>query len=125
MKNYKECHQKINPLNDNISFDEWKKIISRDLDEKHSFVFLKEDVVEAYVLCYKENDRTKIEIGYVGGKEVCQMETYLTFYETCLNELFNDFDQVFIEADDVVPYAFAVLNQFEYDDKKSFDTYLL
>ena len=38
--------------------------------------------------------------------------------------LIQEFDIVEIEADDVDPYASALLNQFAYDQSDSFDAYL-
>lgn len=41
------------------------------------------------------------------------------------NQLIEAFDVVEIEADDVAPYASALLNQYVYDWKDSWDAYIL
>lgn len=124
LENYREFHQEINPLSDKISFNRWKEIISIDLDREHSKVFVKEGTVEAYILCYESEDINSIEIGYIGGKDTSKLKEYLSFYRQALNQLFIEFRQVEIEVDDVDPFAFALLNEFEYDKSESWDTYI-
>lgn len=124
LENYQEFHQEINPLSDKISFNRWKEIISIDLDREHSKVFVKEGTVEAYILCYESEDINSIEIGYIGGKDTSKLKEYLSFYRQALNQLFIEFRQVEIEVDDVDPFAFALLNEFEYDKSESWDTYI-
>lgn len=125
LKNYKEFHQAINPLKKNMSLGVWKRLIMSNLDEKSSFVLLKGNQIEAYLLCYKTDIPNEIEIVYVGGREVNQLSNYLSFYQSILVTLKDSYDKIFIEADDVDPFAFAVLNQFKYDEDISFDTYIL
>lgn len=124
LENYQEFHQEINPLSDKISFNRWKEIISIDLDREHSKVFVKEGTVEAYILCYESEDINSIEIGYIGGKDTSKLKEYLSIYRQALNQLFIEFRQVEIEVDDVDPFAFALLNEFEYDKSESWDTYI-
>lgn len=124
LENYREFHQEINPLSDKISFNRWKEMISIDLDREHSKIFVKEGTIEAYILCYESEDINSIEIGYIGGKDTSKLKEYLSFYRQALNQLFIEFRQVEIEVDDVDPFAFALLNEFEYDKSESWDTYI-
>lgn len=125
LQNYKDTHSKINPLNEKITLPEWVNIITTDLNKEYSFVSINDNSIEAYILCYEGDREDEIEIGYIGGKEENNLENYLPFYKACLSKLFDDFDSVWIEADNVDPYAFAVLNLFDYDKTESFDTYIL
>jgi Acetyltransferases len=124
MKNYKDFHYSINPLNEDLSIEKWRGLILEDLDQQFSYAYVIEGKVTAYILCYKTDNKDQIEIGYIGGREVDRLENYLSFYESCLNKIFHQFEKVYIEADDVDPFAFTVLNLFEYDKNKSFDTYV-
>ena len=78
----------------------------------------------AYILCYESEDKDSIDIGYVGGKDSRKIEEYLTFYKRALNQLFIEFSTVEIEADNVDPFAYALLNEFEYDKSESWDAYI-
>lgn len=124
LENYREFHQEINLLSDKISFNRWKEIISIDLDREHSQVFVKEGTIEAYILCYESEDINSIEIGYIGGKDANKLEEYLTFYKQALSHLFTKFKIIEIEADDVDSFAYALLNEFEYETSESWDTYI-
>jgi len=124
LENYREFHQEINPLSDKISFNRWKEMISIDLDREHSKVFMREGTIEAYILCYESENINSIEIGYIGGKDTSKLEEYLAFYRHTLNQLFSEFRYVEIEADNVDLYAYALLNEFEYDKSESWDTYV-
>lgn len=124
MKNYKDFHYSINPLNEDLSIEKWRGLVLEDLDQQFSYAYVIEGKVTAYILCYKTDNKDEIEIGYIGGREVDHLEYYLPFYESCLNRIFHQFEKVYIEADDVDPFAFTVLNLFEYDKNKSFDTYV-
>lgn len=124
LQNYKDTHRKINPLNEKITLQEWKTIIATDLDKAYSFVSIKDNNIEAYILCYEGKRADEIEIAYIGGREVNDLENYLPFYKACLSKLFEHFDKVWIEADNVDPYAYVVLNLFAYDKTESFDTYI-
>lgn len=124
LENYRKFHQEINPLSDKMSSNRWKEMISLDLDREHSKVLVKEGTIEAYVLCYESEDKSSIEIGYIGGKDTSKLEEYLAFYRQTLNQLFTEFRHVEIEADNVDPFAYALLNEFEYDKSESWDTYV-
>lgn len=124
LENYREFHQEINPLSNKISFNRWKEMILIDLDREHSQVFVKEGTIEAYILCYESEDINSIEIGYIGGKDTSKLKEYLSFYRQTLNQLFTEFKCVEIEADNVDPFAYALLNEFKYDKSESWDTYV-
>lgn len=124
LENYQEFHQAINPLSTTISFRRWKEIILEELDQQHSYVLVKEGTMAAYILCYESEDKDSIDIGYVGGKDSRKIEEYLTFYKRALNQLFIEFSTVEIEADNVDPFAYALLNEFEYDKSESWDAYI-
>ena len=124
LENYRKFHQDINPLSATISFRRWKEIILEELDQQHSYVLVKEGTMEAYILCYESEDKDSIDIGYVGGKDSRKIEEYLTFYKQALNQLFIEFSTVEIEADNVDPFAYALLNEFEYDNSESWDSYI-
>lgn len=125
LQNYKDTHRKINPLNEKITLKEWEKIITSDLDIEHSFVLIKNNNIVAYLLCYEGDQDGEIEIGYIGGKDKKDLKNYIPYYKACLSDLFKRFEKVIVEADDIDPYAFAVLNLFDYDIEKSFDTYII
>lgn len=122
LENYKEFHQAINPLNEKIPFDDWKKIILDGLNQQYSFVLVEEGEIEATVLCYEDDG--EIEIGYVCGKDSENPNHYRSFYQEVIEKLFMNFETVSIEADDVDPFAFTVLNYFSYDPDDSWDTYI-
>ena len=122
--NYCEFHHAINPLNEQISFHEWKEVVLDDLDLNQSYALLRDGEVEAYVLCYEGEEPGQIEIGYVGGREMASVSEYTIFYKQVADQLIKDFVVVEIEADDVDPYASALLNQYAYDRSDSFDTYI-
>jgi GNAT superfamily N-acetyltransferase len=124
LENYRKFHQKINPLSETLSFNRWKEMISKDLDAEHSYVLVKEGAVEAYIFCYESEDEHSIEMGYVGGKDIRKRAEYLDFYREALNQLFTEFNNIEIEADNVDPFAFALLNEFKYDKSESWDTYV-
>lgn len=123
--NYREFHHDINPLNERVSFHEWQEIVCDGLALNQSYALLRDDEVEAYVLCYEGEESDQIEIGYVGGRDISALETYEVFYKDVANQLIEAFDVVEIEADDVDPYASALLNQYAYDQSDSWDAYIL
>ena len=124
MKNYRQFHEAINPLSEAISYTRWKEIISEELCQKHSYVMLNAGAVEAYIFSYKSEDSDSIEIGYIGGKDVNKLNGYLDFYKQVLNHLFEEFHTIEIEADDVDPFAYGLINEFEYDKTESWDAYI-
>lgn len=123
--NYREFHHAINPLNERVSFHEWKEIVCDGLALNQSYALLRDEEVEAYVLCFEGEESDQIEIGYVGGRDISALETYEVFYKDVANQLIKVFDVVEIEADDVDPYASALLNQYAYDRSDSWDAYIL
>lgn len=124
LENYREFHQDINPLSDTISFNRWEEIILNGLDVEHSYILEKEGTIEAYILCYESEDKDSIDIGYIGGKNSRKIEEYLAFYKEALKQLFIEFSTIEIEADNVDLFAYALLNEFEYDKSESWDTYI-
>lgn len=124
LANYKKFHEPINPLGSTISFEEWKEIFLEDLNQEHSYVLIKESSIEAYIFCYEGDEVESIDIGYVGGKDTGKIEEYLVFYKQALDQLFTKFKNIEIEADDVDPIAYALLNEFEYETSESWDTYI-
>ena len=96
-----------------------------NLDLNRSYVLLKDEEVAAYVFCYEGDAPGKIEIGYVGGRNISSLEEYEIFYKQVADLLIQEFDVVEIEADDVDPYASALLNQFAFDQSDSLNAYLL
>lgn len=123
--NYIDFHQSINPLQEEITLDQWKEIVLRDLNTEHSKLLLADEAVVAYLFCYDTDNEEEIEIGYIGGKEIDSIENYLSFYKGAVEQLLSHYALVSIEADDVDPYAFTVLNCFKYDADKSLDAYIL
>ena len=124
LANYRKFHQAINPLDERVSFHQWKEIVSDGLALNRSYILLKDSQVAAYVLCYEGVAPGQIEIGYVGGRDIAALEEYAVFYKQVADLLIQDFAVVEIEADDVDPYASALLHQYAYDQIDSFDTYL-
>lgn len=125
MENYRTFHKKINPLNDEITMEQWEEVVFDDIDSEHSCVWLVENKIEAYIICYEGENPETIEIAYVGGRNILQVENYLPFYLSVIKKLETDFRAIEIEADDVDIFAYTLLNQFEYDDSDSWDTYIL
>ena len=123
LANYSEFHHAINPLDERVSFHQWKEIVCDDLALNRSYILLKDSQVAAYVLCCEGDAPGQIEIGYVGGRDIAALEEYAVFYKQVADLLNQDFAVVEIEADDVDPYASALLNQYAYDQSDSFDTY--
>lgn len=85
---------------------------------------MKEGTIEAYILCYESEDINSIEIGYIGGKDANKLEEYLTFYKQSLSHLFTKFKIIEIEAEAIDSFAYALLNEFEYETSESWDTYI-
>ncbi|MDE1549495.1 GNAT family N-acetyltransferase [Jeotgalibaca caeni] len=125
MKIYREFHKHINPLSESISDQTWKDIVLDNIDEENSFLLLREEKIEAYILSYHGENEKEIDIGYIGGKNLLQLDEYLPFYKRAVNKLLERFANVSIEADDVDPFASAVLNLFPYDKSDSWDAYTI
>lgn len=124
LKNYRQFHRAINPMSDAVSFDKWKAIVLEKLAEDSSFVWIKEGAIEAYFLCYEGIDADSIEIAYIGGRDVHALDAYLSLYRQAIDLLVAKFSRVEIEADDVDPFAFTLLNAFSYDKNDSWDAYI-
>ncbi len=77
------------------------------------------------MLCYVGEAPDRFEIAYVGGRDIARLEQYAVFYKQVTNQLIQDFEVVEIEADDIVPYASVLLNNYEYNRSDSWDTYIL
>lgn len=125
LANYREWHLPINALSETISFDKWKELVLEDLDEEHSYVSLKNELIEAYVITYRYDDDEARDVGYLGGRSVDSLNEYLPFYQNVISGLITTFGSVAIEADDVDPYAFGALNCFTYDENDSWDAYVV
>lgn len=125
LANYRKYHLPINALSNTISFDKWKELVLEDIDETHSYVLFESEAIEAYVLTYKYDHDEEREVGYLGGKSLDSLNEYLPFYQNVLSGLITKFGSVAIEADDVDPYAFGALNCFTYDEKDSWDAYIV
>lgn len=122
LSNYQATHAAINALNPAISLDDWRNLILDGLSQKHSFVLLQDEQIAAYILVYHSTD--ELEIGYVGGQSADLINDYLPFYHTVLNRSLNHFQSFSLEADDVDPFAFALLETYPFDPDDSWDTYL-
>lgn len=125
LDNYKAAHEAINPLNENMAARNWKDLIFQELDERHSTLLIKNNIIQAYILCYETEDKKEIEIAYIGGKDSNAVASYLPFYTEVIDQLLNQYATVRIEADDVDPFAYAALNCYEYDDSESLNAYIL
>ena len=111
--------------NSSEDFHRWKEMLYEDLALNWSYILLKDEEVEAYVLCYVGDEPGQIEIGYVGGRNISVLAEYTTFYKQVADLLIREFDVVEIEADDLDPYASVLLNQFAFDQSDSLNAYLL
>lgn len=124
MKNYRQFHHAINPLNEQITLKKWEEIVLNGLDASSSFVWQEGETVEAYIFCYEGEESKSIEIGYVSGNHVNQLQEYQVFYRDIIAILHSKFITVSIEADNVDPYASAVLSDYDYEKTDSWDTYI-
>lgn len=121
-EDYKFNHKRVNPLSENIKIEEWKKIISCDLVKKDSYVFVKDNYIHAYLLCY-ETDKSSIEIGYTGSR-FCSIEVYKTFLYKVIRELFLSYNKIELEVDDSDPGASILAQLFCYRPNQSWDAYI-
>ncbi|MFL2101496.1 GNAT family N-acetyltransferase [Desemzia sp. FAM 23991] len=125
LKNYIDFHQMINPLSEEMTMTKWKEIILEDLSFTHSKLLIVDGEVMAYIFFYNTENSNEIEVGYIGGKDIQQIESYLPFYKWTIEQMIAQYEIMSIEADDVDPYAFAALNNFQYDASLSLDAYIL
>lgn len=80
---YKKTHESINPLS--VDFDEFKNILTKD-------VYYNEE--DGMALAFVEDN----EIAYVYASDLAKADEF--FYSLC-EKLFNDYEEIFFEADDV------------------------
>lgn len=91
---YKKTHESINPLS--VDFDEFKNILTKD-------VYYNEE--DGMALAFVEDN----EIAYVYASDLAKADEF--FYSLC-EKLFNDYEEIFFEADDVDESAMRLKNIF-------------
>ena len=91
---YKNTHESINALT--VDFDEFKNILTKDV------YYYDEDGV---ALAFVEDN----EIAYVYASDLAKADEF--FYCLC-EKLFNDYEEIFFEADDVDASAMHLKNIF-------------
>lgn len=91
---YKKTHESINPLS--VDFDEFKEILTKEVyynDESGmSLAFVEED-----------------EVAYVYTSNLDKADE---FFKSLCEKLFNDYEEIFFEADDVDQSAMHLKNLF-------------
>lgn len=121
-EDYKLNHQKINPLNENMKTDDWKRIVIEDLAIEDSYVLIKNNDITAYLLCYKL-DETWIEVGYTGNR--CNnIKDYQVFLYEVMIQLFAYYNQIELEIDSCDKSANILGGLFSYNPNISWDTYI-
>lgn len=91
---YKKTHESINALT--VDFDEFKNILTKD-------VYYNEE--DGMALAFVEDN----EIAYVYASDIAKADEF--FYCLC-EKLFNDYEEIFFEADDVDASAMHLKNIF-------------
>lgn len=91
---YKKTHESINALT--VDFDEFKNILTKD-------VYYNEE--DGMALAFVEDN----EIAYVYASDIAKADEF--FYSLC-EKLFNDYEEIFFEADDVDESAMRLKNIF-------------
>ena len=91
---YKKTHESINPLS--VDFDEFKKILTRD-------VYYNDE--DGMALAFVEDN----EIAYVYASDIAKADD---FFKSLCEKLFNDYEEIFFEADDVDESAMRLKNIF-------------
>ena len=91
---YKKTHESINALT--VDFDEFKNILTKD-------VYYNEE--DGMALAFVEDN----EIAYVYASDLAKADEF--FYCLC-EKLFNDYEEIFFEADDVDASAMRLKNIF-------------
>ena len=91
---YKKTHESINPLT--VDFDEFKNILTKD-------VYYNDE--DGIALAFVEDN----EIAYVYASDLAKADEF--FYCLC-EKLFNDYEEIFFEADDVDASAMRLKNIF-------------
>ena len=121
-EDYKLNHQVVNPLSKDISLQRWNKYVLEDLVMESSYVFIKNDDICAYLLCYGA-DEESIEVGYAGNRcsNIRDFEGFL--YESMVL-LFKSYNQIELEIDDCDKSANILRQLFSYKSDVSWDTYI-
>lgn len=91
---YKKTHKSINPLS--ADFDEFKNILTKD-------VYYNDE--DGIALAFVEDN----ELAYVYASDLDKADEF--FYSLC-EKLFNDYEEIFFEADDVDESAMHLKNIF-------------
>lgn len=91
---YKKTHESINPLS--VDFDEFKNILTKD-------VYYNDE--DGIALAFVEDN----EVAYVYASDLDKADEF--FYSLC-EKLFNDYEEIFFEADDVDESAMRLKNIF-------------
>lgn len=91
---YKETHEKINPLT--VDFEEFKEILTKD-------IYYNEE--SGLSLAFVEDN----EIAYVYTSSFAKADV---FFKRLCEKLFNDYEEIFFEADDVDESAMRLKNIF-------------
>ncbi|MFR7871943.1 MAG: hypothetical protein ACLU2L_05495, partial [Fenollaria timonensis] len=91
---YKKTHKSINPLS--VDFDDFKNILTKD-------VYYNDE--DGRALAFVEDN----EIAYVYASDIAKADEF--FYSLC-EKLFNDYEEIFFEADDVDESAMHLKNIF-------------
>ena len=91
---YKKTHESINPLS--VDFDEFKNILTKD-------VYYNDE--DGIALAFVEDN----EVAYVYASNLNKADEF--FYSLC-EMLFNDYEEIFFEADDVDESAMRLKNIF-------------
>lgn len=91
---YKKAHESINPLS--VDFDEFKEILTKDV---------------------YYNDESGMSLAFVEGNEIAYVYTSNLdkadeFFKSLCEKLFNDYEEIFFEADDVDQSAMHLKNLF-------------
>lgn len=91
---YKKTHESVNPLT--VDFGEFKEILTKD-------VYYNDE--SSINLAFVEDN----EIAYVYASDIAKVDEF--FYSLC-EKLFNDYEEIFFEADDVDASAMHLKNIF-------------
>lgn len=104
---YKKTHEAINLLT--VDFDEFKEVLT-------DTVYYNDDGIDIDIAFVEEN-----EIAYV---YVSSLAKASSFYQSVLEKLFNEYEDIFFEADDVDESAMALKNFFKDDVVEITETWI-
>lgn len=107
---YKQVHQNVSPLT--ATFQEF----TSDVPTNTGYFDLNKKGKIQNIIFTEKN-----EIAYAVSKDIA---SFSIFKGAVLNQLFNQYEQVFFEADNVDPVAMNLLNTFNLDLSTSYDTYI-